>query len=57
MPIYELRCAQCTRSFELEESVSSYDRKKRQGIHCPSCNAIDVRPQISMVEVKTSKKS
>ncbi|MCL6508921.1 MAG: zinc ribbon domain-containing protein [Bryobacteraceae bacterium] len=57
MPTYEFLCHQCAKTFELSSSVAEYERKRKEGIHCPTCGGSDVQQQISAFQVKTSKKS
>jgi hypothetical protein len=48
-------CRQCGRLFEIERSLAGY--ADRRDVRCPSCSASNVELQLSMVEVKTSRKS
>jgi putative FmdB family regulatory protein len=57
MPTYEFLCRACGKSFELISSIAEYERKQKEGIHCPGCASPDVARQLSTVQVKTSKKS
>jgi putative FmdB family regulatory protein len=57
MPTYEFRCEKCGKVFEQVWSLSDYDRKLKEKQKCPSCHCTRVVKTISMVQVKTSKKS
>jgi len=57
MPIYEFLCRKCKKAFELAYSLSEYEREMKKKIKCPKCASRNVVRQISIVEVKTSKKS
>ena len=54
MPIYEFRCLDCKKRFDLVLSVTEYDPKK---VKCPKCGAKKVERQWSRVFAVTSKKS
>jgi putative FmdB family regulatory protein len=57
MPTYEFRCGKCQKLFEQVWSLAEYDRKVKKTQKCPSCGSTRVVRAISMVQVKTSKKS
>jgi putative FmdB family regulatory protein len=57
MPTYEFRCEKCRKVFEQVWSLSEYDRKLKEKQKCPSCHSSRVVKTISLVQVKTSKKS
>ena len=57
MPTYEFRCETCRKLFEQVWSLAEYHRKVKKTHKCPSCGSIRVVRAISMVQVKTSKKS
>ena len=57
MPTYEFHCEKCSKLFELVWSLAEYDRKVKKTQKCPSCGSTRVVRAISMVQVKTSKKS
>ncbi len=57
MPTYEFRCADCVRSFLIEDSLVGYEHQKRDGIQCPTCKGAKTELQLGAVEVRTSKKS
>ncbi len=54
MPIYEFRCRDCQRDFEVVEPIGSYDPKK---VACPECKGANVERRWSSVFAVTSKKS
>jgi putative FmdB family regulatory protein len=57
MPTYEFRCEKCDKIFEQTWSLSDYDKRIKEKNQCPSCGSTKVVKTISLVEVKTSKKS
>lgn len=57
MPTYEFRCEKCRKVFEQVWSLADYDRKVKVKLKCPSCRSTRVVKTISLVQVKTSKKS
>ncbi len=58
MPTYELHCQACDATFELKESIAVHEQHQRKhDVQCPDCASTAVEPQLSVVEVKTSKKS
>jgi hypothetical protein len=57
MPTDESYCNTCAKPFEWIASISAYDRRRKEGMHCPDCDGTDVVQQISAFQVKTSKKS
>lgn len=57
MPSYEFQCERCRKRFELSYTVSEYERQMKKKIKCPKCASVKVVRQISVFEVKTSKKS
>lgn len=57
MPTYEFRCAKCGKNFEQIWSLSEYDKRIKQNHKCPTCGSTKVVKTISLVQVKTSKKS
>jgi len=57
MPTYEFRCEKCQKRFEQVWSLSEYDRKIKEKHKCPSCGSTRVVKTVSMVQVKTAKKS
>ena len=57
MPTYEFHCDKCKKNFEQVWSLSEYDKRIKQKTKCPSCGSTRVVKTLSMVQVKTSKKS
>lgn len=57
MPTYEFHCEKCDKTFEQIWSLSEYDKRIKEKNTCPSCGSTRVAKMISVVEVKTSKKS
>ncbi len=57
MPTYEFRCEKCRKGFAQVWSFRDYDRKIKAQQKCPSCASTRVVRALSMVQVKTSKKS
>ena len=57
MPTYEFHCEKCGKNFEQVLSLSEYDKRTKQKNKCPSCGSTRVVKTISVVQVKTSKKS
>jgi putative FmdB family regulatory protein len=55
MPDYEFQCSKCSRVFSEHETFAEHDRHPE--VKCPGCGSTDVRPIVSPVGVKTSKKS
>ncbi|MGQ9918520.1 MAG: FmdB family zinc ribbon protein [Bryobacteraceae bacterium] len=49
MPVYEYRCGQCGREFEIRASMAEYS----QGLEavCPSCGSKDVERLISVAAI------
>lgn len=54
MPTYEFECKKCSHKFNLMESVAAHDKHREK---CPRCASTKVQSLISVVNVKTSKKS
>ncbi len=57
MPTYEFQCEKCDKTFEQTWSLSEYDKRIKEKNKCPSCDSTRVVKTISVVQVKTSKKS
>ena len=57
MPTYEFRCEKCDKVFEKIWSLSEYDKRIKENKKCPSCGSTKVVKTISLVQVKTSRKS
>ena len=54
MPVYEFQCLKCGHRFELAESISQHEKHKEK---CPDCGSKKIQNIVSMVNVKTAKKS
>lgn len=54
MPTYDFKCEKCKKPFSLVLSLSEYGKQK---IACPKCKGTEVKRQISIFQVKTSRKS
>jgi len=57
MPTYEFHCEKCDETFEQSWSLSEYNKRIKERFKCPSCGSTRVVKAISIVQVKTSKKS
>ena len=57
MPTYEFHCEKCGKNFEQVWALAEYDKRIKEKRKCPSCGSSRVVKAISMVQVKTSKKS
>ena len=57
MPTYEFRCQKCNKTFQLSYSISEYERARKNGVKCATCGSSQVRQQIPVFQVQTSKKS
>jgi putative FmdB family regulatory protein len=57
MPTYEFRCQKCDKSFELNYSISEFERARKAGIKCSTCGSSRVIQQVPVVQVQTAKKS
>jgi putative FmdB family regulatory protein len=57
MPTYEFHCEKCNKNFEQIWSLAEYDKRIKAKTKCPRCASTRVTKVISVVEVKTSKKS
>jgi putative FmdB family regulatory protein len=57
MPTYEYHCEKCGKNFEQVWALAEYDKRIKEKRKCPSCGSSRVVKAISMVQVKTSKKS
>ena len=57
MPTYEFHCEKCAKNFEQIWSLSEYDKQIKATQRCPKCSSTKVVKTISIVQVKTSKKS
>ncbi len=54
MPTYEYRCDDCRHKFSVTHSISEHEKTK---VTCPKCKSKKVTQQISLFQVKTSRKS
>ena len=54
MPIYEYKCRDCEKGFEVSRSMSEVGSGE---VKCPSCGSTDADRVYSSVYAKTSKKS
>ncbi len=57
MPTYEFVCEKCRKRFELVWSLAEYNKRMKEKRKCPACGSTRVVKTLSMVQVKTSKKS
>jgi putative FmdB family regulatory protein len=54
MPLYDFKCLDCKKTFEIVRAIESYDAQK---VQCPKCGSKNVERQWTGVFVETSKKS
>ena len=54
MPLYEYQCKKCNKEFSVTLSLSEYGQKK---VKCPKCDSTEVVRLLSVVSLRTSKKS
>lgn len=57
MPTYEFRCEKCSSAFEQVWPLAEYDKRTKQKQKCPKCGSTKVARTLSLVQVKTAKKS
>lgn len=57
MPTYEFSCAKCGKAFEETWALVEYDKRMKKKHKCPRCGSTRVVKTISIIGVKTSKKS
>jgi len=57
MPTYEFSCDKCHKTFEQVWSLAEYGKRIKQKQKCPKCGSTRVIRVLSMVQVKTAKKS
>jgi len=57
MPTYEFICQKCGKTFEQTWSLAEYDKRIKEKQKCPKCGSVRVVRALSLVQVKTSKKS
>ena len=54
MPIYDYHCANCGKTFSLNQSMSEHVSRK---VNCPKCKSQKVERMIAPFFAKTAKKS
>lgn len=54
MPTYEYQCEGCKHQFSVVQRISDHGKTE---VTCPNCKSTKVKQQISIFQVKTSKKS
>ena len=57
MPTYEFLCERCHKIFDVVWSLAEYDKRIKEKHKCPACGSTRVVKTLSVVQVKTSKKS
>lgn len=57
MPVYEFRCLDCKKRFEIVESFAEHEKHKPGEATCPDCGKKNVERLWSDVVAVTSKKS
>ena len=57
MPVYEYRCLECDKEFEIVETFAEHDQHKPDDVTCPACGKNHVERLWSRVVAVTSKKS
>lgn len=57
MPTYEFTCQKCNKTFEQIWPLGEYDKRIKAKHKCPKCGSVRVVRTLSLVQVKTSKKS
>ncbi len=57
MPTYEFRCDKCKKVVEEIWSLADYDKRIKEKRKCSGCGSTRVVRSLSVVQVKTSKKS
>ena len=57
MPTYEFFCEKCHKTFDVVWSLAEYDKRIKEKHKCPACGSKRVVKTLSVVQVKTSKKS
>lgn len=55
MPLYEYRCKDCDKAFQVVESLPEHEKHRK--VRCPSCSSDRVERVWSPVFVETAKKS
>jgi putative FmdB family regulatory protein len=54
MPVYEFRCHDCQKTFEVVQSVAEHEKGSAR---CPDCKGTNLERVMSQVYAVTSKKS
>lgn len=58
MPVYEIHCQSCGKSFDVSEPVAAHEqRMKQRTLACPNCGSTQVEAQLGIIDVRTSRKS
>jgi len=57
MPTYEFLCQRCHKMFDVVWSLSEFNKRIKEKRKCPACGSTRVVKTLSLVQVKTSKKS
>ena len=57
MPVYEYRCLDCDKEFEIVETFAEHEDHKPDDVSCPDCGKKNVERVWSHVVAVTSKKS
>ena len=57
MPVYEYRCLDCDKTFEIVETFKEHDEHTIDEVVCPTCRKKNVERVWSHVTAVTSKKS
>lgn len=55
MAVYEYRCLQCRKKFEIVEAIAEHERKRAK--KCPKCGTAKVERIYSSLFVETARKS
>ncbi len=54
MPLYEYRCLNCKKKFEIYATISEYDKLK---VSCPACQSENIQRIFSRINIKTESKT
>lgn len=54
MPVYEYRCLNCKKRFEIYAPISEYDKLKPS---CPNCQSENVQRIFGRINIKTESKT
>ena len=57
MPTYEFTCQNCKKTFDQIWSLAEYDKRIKEKRKCPKCGSLKVVKALSLVQVRTSKKT